>query len=91
MSCIFFMIGISKQTFSTSTFYRNLKTMVYPCTYEFWLQNQAQTISEVLVFIRISVNLKSDHKLLRKTRKIPTELFLPGMVALILLAGQRSF
>jgi len=65
--------------------------MVYPCTYEFWLQNQAQTINEVLVFIRISVNLKSDHELLRKTKKIPMELFLPGMVALILLAGQRNF
>ena len=34
---------------SKSTFYRNLKSMVYPCTYEFWLKDQAQTINEVLV------------------------------------------
>lgn len=65
--------------------------MVYPCTYEFWLQNQAQTINEVLVFIRIYLNLESNNKLFRKTKKIPLELFSLGTVDLILLAGRQSF
>ena len=36
---------------SKSTYYRHLKDLVYPCTYEFWLKDQAKTINEVLVNI----------------------------------------
>ena len=34
---------------SKATFYRYLHKLVYPCTYEFWLRNQATVINNVLV------------------------------------------
>ena len=34
---------------SSSTYYRYLNKIVYPFTYNSWLQNQADTIEEVLV------------------------------------------
>ena len=34
---------------STPTYYRYLKNLVYQCTYDFWLKDQAETISHMLV------------------------------------------
>jgi len=33
---------------STATYYRYLRKLIYPCTYDFWLQDQAKTINSIL-------------------------------------------
>ena len=39
--------------FTSRTFYRYLSKLVYPCTYEFWLKDQAKSVNEVLVVLYI--------------------------------------
>ena len=39
---------------STRNFYRYLDKVVYPFTYDSWLRNQAETITEVLVSLLLS-------------------------------------
>ena len=54
---------------STSTFYRHLSKLVYPCTYEFWLRDQAKTINGVLVIVIVLIFVIISRNIRQKTQE----------------------
>ena len=79
---------------SSRTFYRYISKLVYPCTYEFWLKDQAKSLNEVLVILHIEQRTLKIYKkkLLRRNKKIllrgPSVL---EMADLTVLVGLPNF